>query len=287
MDLSGSSQANMSNLASTVQQLQRQLNEANAAILSHRGELQIAAQKISTLESGKLPEGAKIHKPAVFNGKGSVASWASQMENYLGSKTDDVGLHIALSYLQSTAHEWWMVFKETDKGQLVNSWSALKKALVERFETLNKTKIARDKLAKWKQIKDVTTFNEDFQKILLDIPGIGDDEKIDRYTRGLKPYIWRELCTKEYTSLSDAMRDAERVESAYRRVQVQRYSTPRTMTFGSSEPKSQLPVPMEIGNVELQKLSKEERDKCMREGLCLRCRQKGHLAKNCPKGRRN
>ena len=43
---------------------------------------------------------------------------------------------------------------------------------------------------------------------------------------------------------------------------------------------------MELGNVQLQKLFPEEREKCMKEGLCLRSREKGHMAKSCPKGRK-
>ena len=50
------------------------------------------------------------------------------------------------------------------------------------------------------------------------------------------------------------------------------------------------PVPMSIGKIQsekLQKLTPEERERCMKEGLCLRCRKQGHIAKNCPKGCRN
>ncbi len=45
-----------------------------------------------------------------------------------------------------------------------------------------------DKLAKWKHLKDVATFNDDFQRIILDIPNIREDEQIDRYTRSLKSH---------------------------------------------------------------------------------------------------
>ena len=48
-------------------------------------------------------------------------------------------------------------------------------------------------------MKDVSSFNEDFQKIILDIPTITSEEQIYRYSRGLISYIWKELCTKEYT----------------------------------------------------------------------------------------
>ena len=219
------------------------------------------------------------------------------MENYLGNASGSDAFKIALSYLTGSAHEWWIVHEKTPEGQAVKSWIELKNSLVQRFETLNKEKIARDKLARWKQIKDVSSFNEDFNKILLDIPDIGPKDQIDRYSRGLKSYIWKALCTKEYETLTDLMRDAERIEAAYKR------SGPRQIGPGSSSRSNGLsngngPVPMEIGNIEmrsrdsnsrpvLNKLTKEERDRCMKEGLCLRCRQKGHMARNCPKARRN
>jgi len=123
---------------------------------------------------------------------------------------------VAVSYLHGLAHEWWLGYKETEERRQVNTWTLLQYALIRRFETLNKSKIARDKLARWKQIKGVPTYSEDFQRILLDIPTITMEEQLDRYARGLKSYIWKELCTKEYTSLGELMRDAERVEMAHR-----------------------------------------------------------------------
>ena len=41
------------------------------------------------------------------------------------------------------------------------------------------------------------------------------------------------------------------------------------------------PVPMDIGNVN-RKLTPQERERCMKEGLCLYCRKKGHLVGQCP-----
>ena len=42
------------------------------------------------------------------------------------------------------------------------------------------------------------------------------------------------------------------------------------------------PNAMEVDVIKVAKLSKEERERCMREGLYLRCRKKGHVAQNCP-----
>ena len=73
----------------------------------------------------------------------------------------------------------------------------------------------QDKLAKWRQMKDVAYFNSDFKKVILDIPDIYLAEQLDRYTRGLKSYIWKEMCTQDFTSLTEVMRDAERIEAAH------------------------------------------------------------------------
>jgi hypothetical protein len=42
------------------------------------------------------------------------------------------------------------------------------------------------------------------------------------------------------------------------------------------------PNAMDVDAIRVAKLTKEERDRCMKEGLCLRCRKKGHMARNCP-----
>ena len=205
------------------------------------------------------------------------------MDNYLSGLNDTSAFQIAVSYLEDSAHEWFIVRQKTD-GDSITTWPALKDALVRRFETLNKEKIARDKLAKWKQKKDVATFNQDFLRIVLDIPNISIEEQIDRYTRGLKPYIWKELCTKDYEALNDAMRDAERVESAHRRLGA---PPPRSHGKESGNGTPTGTTPMDIGNIQLKKLTPAEKEQCRKEGKCFRCRQKGHLANKCPKGRRN
>ena len=70
------------------------------------------------------------------------------MTNYVDDTDPRDALKIAASYLEGPAHEWWIVFRETDEGKATQSWNQLQPALIRRFDTLNKVKIARDKLAK-------------------------------------------------------------------------------------------------------------------------------------------
>ena len=38
---------------------------------------------------------------------------------------------------------------------------------------------------------------------------------------------------------------------------------------------------MDVDTVKLEKLTSEEREKCFKEGCCLRCRKPGHFMKDC------
>ena len=264
---------------------QTQVSSLQNELSSTRNELMVAQGTIQGIQLSPMST-IKLRKPESFSGKGSIRSWITHMTNYVGDPNDPRALAIAVSYLHGTAHEWWLGFKDSEEGRQITTWAQLQDALIRRFETLNKIKIARDKLARWKQIKDISSFNEDFQKILLDIPNITVEEQIDRYARGLKPYIWKELCTKEYANLSDFMRDAERVESAHKRY-ARPSPRPSASTTFTAPSRTSEPVPMDIGNVSLKKLTPAEREMCRKEGRCFRCREKGHMANKCPKGRGN
>ena len=85
---------------------------------------------------------------------------------------------------------------------------------------------------------------------MLDIPDIFTLEQIDRYTRSLKPYIWKEMCTKDYDNLTDDMRDAERIEATHRRLKT--HVPAKRQPVGDSGR-----APMEIGNLELKKLTQQ------------------------------
>ena len=81
------------------------------------------------------------------------------------------------------------------------------------------------------------------------------------------------------------MEDAERIEMAHRRLDR------TTIKFGNvnkqAPQKSSKPVPIEIGNFQLKKLTAAELDHCRKEGRCFRCREKGTTGKKCPKGPKN
>ena len=86
------------------------------------------------------------------------------------------------------------------------------------------------------------------------------------------------MCTNDYEEISEAMCDAERIEAAHRRVSKKSTGQGARSTYR---------VPMEIGNVNFKSLTPAEKQQCMKEGRCFRCRQKDHTFRNCPKGQRS
>ena len=81
------------------------------------------------------------------------------------------------------------------------------------------------------------------------------------------------------------MKGTERIEMAHRR-----FSRPLSKFDDTSKPASMNnsePVPMDIGNVKLKKLTNAERNQCRKEGRCFGCREKGHVADKRPIGQGN
>lgn len=127
------------------------------------------------------------------------------------------------------------------------------------FVPLDSKQTGRDKLAKLVQTGSVAAYSEIFLRTVLSILGITEDEKVDRFTRGLKPAAQREVWLRDCQTLEEAMRVASRVDATYRA-----YGRGRTFNEADGH------TPMELGQTQ------EFR------GQCYSCNQYGHRAADCP-----
>ena len=180
------------------------INQLHTQLVATQGELSTTQSQLQTAQQqathGGGSGGPKRNKPPTFDGKSSVDSWLQHMNEYCAGVAESKKLTIAITYLSSSAHEWYIGTKILENSP-VRDFTGFCSAISKRFNPINKTRTARDKLAKWSQIKTVQIYSQSFLEIILDLPSITEDEKVDRYCRGLKPYIWEELCTKPYNSL--------------------------------------------------------------------------------------
>lgn len=165
------------------------------------------------------------------------------------------------------------------------SWDSLCDSLRSQFAPISEVQLARDKLAVLKQTKGVNPYAYEFRRLILLLPVLPDAEYIDRFIRGLKIPVSREVTLREPTTLDEAIRIAERYDTMSWNFR------DRQPSFRTSLPTSSatVPVPMDIGAIRFKKLTSDERTKIMDNNGCLYCRKLNvdHRAKNCPSKRSN
>src|SRR5262249_35154713 len=136
----------------------------------------------------------KPNKPETFEGRrdgAQVDRWLFQVYQYCEfvKMKDSDRVPFAALFLRGSAATWWQV-KATDanRGQVarIQAWKDFKKALMAQFKPANSVERARDKLANLRQTTSVKTYADTFRNLVLEIPGIQEDELLDRFKRGLK-----------------------------------------------------------------------------------------------------
>jgi hypothetical protein len=87
---------------------------------------------------------------------------------------------------------------------------------------------------------------------------------------------WKEAARKEVVRISE-------IDNA--NFKNRRFIPRDTNTYQSNTAKNNNPVPMDVDatTIPFQKLTDADREKYRKEGRCFRCREKGHMARQCPK----
>lgn len=115
--------------------------------------------------------------------------------------------------------------------------------------------------------KIVASFKSNFQRIFASISSFSTKDRIDRYCQEVQVSTWEEIYTKDYTALLVVISNAERKKPAQHRLFLFK------CTLGALE-KSLVenqkgPAWIDVGHVQLSKLTKEERVECLKTYLCL------------------
>lgn len=280
-DVPGFVEAHINELRQQFQQeLQRALDEQRTMLLGHVGAGQNTPRIPPNLEkfTGKLGE--------------SPHQWIFTLEAAFNAchTPDGDRLNIAITCLRDTAQIWWRNrMMESDPP---DNWLRFSMELIQAFQVVNSVKDARDKLARLRQTKSVRNYATTFKALALEIPGITDDEKRDRFIRGLKTNTQKEVELRDPPTFEAAVGIAERYDAVSYRIHNYESAAgglarnmsgngQRSTAFSEAQP-------MELGNINqasktFTKLTPEIREQLKREGRCLYCREKGHVVQNCQK----
>jgi hypothetical protein len=291
-----------------MQSVKLQLDEA-------RTQLAQAQHASMATATPPRPPVLKPAKPDTFDGSkpgNRVDSWLFQLNEYFsacGVHNDLERVAYAGAMLRGAAGTWWRQRRTHAAAGMsdVSTWHQFSTELRDQFTIVNAVKVARDELAALKQTGAVQNYAIKFRDITLQIPDITDQEKLDRFVRGLKPRLQRELAIREPATLDDAIRMAERID-------VLDFSwQQRSYRAASADNHRSRPEPMELGNIETKALAAihrtsdnthpralqpsleskprapyrkpltdEDRQRLRNAGACFKCRKTGHLARDCP-----
>jgi hypothetical protein len=217
--------------------------------------------------------------------------------------------------LRGAALTWWRTVHDSPSQPRTPLEFAA--ALEAAFATINPVKTARDQLATIRQRKSVRDYAAQFRQITVFIPNITDDEKKDRFIRGLKPKVMEEVVMKDPATFADAVMMAERYDTiAFQLSRTGRPNQPPHSFYfreisnsnGRGNHAADTASPMELGAIRsspprhappgshppagsqgasarFTKLTPELRQQLLREGKCFYCRKPGHTAVACPNKR--
>ena len=164
----------------------------------------------------------KPNKPPTFDGRRDsfvVNSWISQVTQYLtlvqvGSDpfSDDTKVNFASSFFIGTAATWW--FSYVTQHNCIPNWDEFVNLIRLEFVPSDSNRSARNKLKCLYQRRSVAEYLGAFRDTALCIPGITDEEKLDRFTDGLKHDVRLEVNKAYPPTFEDAARIALNVYRA-------------------------------------------------------------------------
>jgi hypothetical protein len=294
------------------------LNEvAVADYIQH--QLQAMRQQITAELTQQINEAqphaistVKPSKPQHFSGDRSidVDVWLFQLEQFmtLSAVSDNTRVPLAATFLDGSAATWWrMTALRNAAAQLSTpTWDQFKHQLRQQFKPVNSAKIARDRLHMLRQTTSVARYNSEFNRLVLEAGDVSETEQRHRYIQGLKPDIRMEIELADPQTVVEAMEKAQRVDNIAFQLRTGRSAAQlmRPSDFNTSQH-----TPMELGTVRSPSpnsadgealnamsrlrlarppkqhaapaMSREEYARCRREGLCLKCKKPGHVARFC------
>ena len=171
--------------------------------------------------SYRLPPGCRPNAPNTYAGNrdaDSLDSWLFAVTQYLdltGVREDERRILLAGTYLEGPAQTWYRAVQgdSVPVDQKIKTWDTFQGELRLNFCPLNQVKLARDRLHSLRQTGSLREYIREFRNCTLEIVGMAEDEKLDRFVRHLAPAIRQEVEIQEPEGLDKAIKLSERFDA--------------------------------------------------------------------------
>ena len=263
-------------MADRAQPANRNANPANAD--------QLNANPLDAAIPADLRDKLKIPAPSRYDGRrdpDTIRSWLLEMSNYASfhGLTPPQRIAIVPFYLSGPAATWWTALRANDEVPL--GWGGVEDAFKKEFLPKNHISRLRTQLTDLKQTTSVAAYSAAFRQILLSLPKMDPDWVLHLYIQGLKTETRLDVEQKDPESLNDAEAHALRVDDIrFSHPNRQQNPGQRNGNKNGNKPTVSA-IDTNNNRNRLAKLTDAERQRLKAQGACFKCRQPGHLAKDC------
>lgn len=238
-----------------------------------------------------------------------MESTRRKLELYYCDLSEARQVLLAADALKGAAQVWWEEHaREVKRGgaELLLTLDELEAALEKAFPPINVRRRARDRWAELRQTGSVVDYAMRLRTIVQDMPGVTEEEKMDKFERGLKEHLRMDLQREQHNlkTLADMIELADNLEkrvysrrdSSYRRpfnpprYPVQRFGAmmsgvkppPSRMNTGRSTMKPWKPNPSR-GSPRPPTTERAGGERTSNDNRCFYCNAPGHRAFECRK----
>jgi hypothetical protein len=288
-------------------QLEEHAHQVNRQFETERTRFENELREAKEANSSQSMPPVKIPLPDFYDGHPlKLNDWLFQIQNFfnLVHIPESKMVSLAVSLLRGSTLTWWRNLSPLTRPA---QFQDFQRALTQQFQIDDETRLARDLLAKLSQNSSVHSYTETFRSIILQIQDMTDAEAKDRYMRGLKPKIAKEVLLRDCKDLNDMIKIAERFDYISDNTPVL-MPKPNFQSSYSPNSNANFATPaLDIMDVDAVHISEQKQDnnsesfiavvntrsprnpitdaerrQLSRNQACFYCRQRGHFKRDCP-----
>lgn len=211
-----------------------------------------------------------------------IDSWIRSVNRYarFHDWVEERKLSYAVTLLRGRAEAWYRSLEIGEEEP--ENWETFEEGLVGFFKPENYERIARDKLASYRQTTSVTNYVNGFMDVISAVPSANQAERCDRFIRGLSNKFCRaHVRQNDNGTLKMAIHSALSFEASHNEGMpyFQRMNS-NTQTNRSSSHSQQKYDPMDLDAMDSRSKTNQSRPN---NRSCFYCGKPGHLRNNCRK----